>query len=190
MVRQVRWPRPLDNVLCPLALHDNLVTEPAGLGQDLEIQPQRIGQISRIHYRGCLRVLPRQAHRSTRARAEKFSNHAKGVFVVHRKISVLLWSAVALRVEEFDVGLLWGQTHGVPAGFSGRRLPDFGVGQAIIETSVGEGAEREGGEEALLLVFPELVALCESVAVVSEMVGGKAGLFGFVEHEDNLRQRS
>lgn len=63
--------------------------------------------------------------------------------------------AIAFRREEFDAWLFGGEEgHGVSlliAPFLGSilvLLPERLVGETVVETGVGEGAEGEGGEEA------------------------------------------
>ena len=186
VVSRLGRPGPLDDVLGSLALHNNLVAEAARLGQDLEIQ--RISQVPRIHDRSGRRIGAPETNTAPRPRPKQLGNHAEGMLVINRKLIVLLRPAVALCGEELDVGLPGRQAHGVTAGRALGGGPEWGVGEAVVEAGVGEDAKGEGGEEALLLVLPELVAAGEGVAVVGQVVGCEAGFLGLVEHEDDLRR--
>ena len=89
---------------------------------------------------------------------------------------ILLWATVAFCREEFDVWLFrWEEGHRVSSvsipGLILILLPERLVGETVVETRVGEGAEREGGEKAGFICFPEVVGGFEGVVVVNQVVG-------------------
>lgn len=184
VMRRLGRPRPLDQVLCPRALGDDLVAEAARLGQHLDVE--RIRQVAAVDDGHGRRVGAAQRHGAARPRAEQLRDHAEGVLPVGGEPVVLLGPAVALGREELDVGLRRREPHGVAPGLARRRRPQLRVGEALVEARKGEGAEREGRQEALLLVLPQLVRLVEGVAVVHQVVVGQPGLVRLVEDEDDL----
>jgi hypothetical protein len=184
MMRQIRRPRALDDILGSGALRDNLVAEPASLGQNLDIQ--RVGKVIAVDNGSIRGVRTAESNRASRLGREQLSNNTESVLAIAGELVELLRPAVALGGEELDVGLLRGQAHGVATGLARRGVPDGGIGEAVIETRKGEDAEREGGEETGLFILPLLVGLFEGVAVVDEVIVRETGFLGFVKDEDNL----
>ena len=185
MVLEIRRPRPLDDILRSRTVHHNLIAEPTRLGQHEHIQWVR--EIVAVDDRVLLWILGLERHGTAGLGREELGNHGKGVLVVDGELVVLLGTAVALRREELDVGLLRGEAHGVAAGLAGGIAPEGLVLETVVDAGECEGAEGEGGEEAGLVFFPLLVGFGEVVVVVDVEVGREAFFFGFVEHEDDLR---
>lgn len=183
VVVQLRRPRPLDNVAGALALHDDLVTQAARLGQDLEVQG--VGQVAAVDLGPVQGVSTVKLDGAARLGAKELRDHAEGVLAVDGEVFVLLGPAVALGVEELDVGLARRETHGVPPRAARRRFPELRVGHALVEARVGEGAEGERRQEPRLLVLPLLVRVLERIAVVDQVVVGQPRLCRLVEHEDD-----
>lgn len=114
VMHQLRGPGPLDEIFGPLALHDDLVSKPARLGQDLEVQ--RVRQVSAVDDGDGRCVCAAEGDGAAGLWRKELRNHAKGVLAVDGELVVLLRPAVALRREELDVGLRGGQPHWVTAG--------------------------------------------------------------------------
>ena len=186
-MREFWRPRTLNDILGSLASHNNLVTKATGLCHHLKVE--RVGQIPSVNDRNSLGVRIPERHGAPRPGAEQLGNHAERVLVVDGEVVILLRSAVALRGEELDAGLLGRKAHGVATWLTGRILPELRVGHAVVDTGVGESSKGECGKEALLLILPELHAALKSVAVVDKVVRGKAFLFGLIENEHDLLGR-
>lgn len=184
VVRQVRRPRPLDNVLGPLAIHDDLVAKPARLGEHLQIQ--RVGKVVCVDDRLVQRILRPQRHGAAGPGPKQLRDHGEGVLVVHGELVELLRSAVQLRREELDVGLLRGQAHRVSPRLARRAVPQLRILQPVVESGEGEWAEWEGRQESCLLFLPLGVRLLEVVVVVDQVVVGQTWFVGLVEDKDNL----
>ena len=111
------------------------------------------------------RITLGQRNAAARARREQFNDNRERVLRrVVGEVGVLLGTAVALRVEEFDGGLFGGVlAHWVAVLFLLTftvlevLLPDGFFGEALVHARVGEDAEGECREEAFLLVLPEVV---------------------------------
>ena len=102
------------------------------------------------------------------------------------EIGILLRTAVAFCTEELDVRLRGSQTHGIATFFAGSILPSWLIGETIVETCIGEGTKREGGERAALLLFPLAVGFAEGVRLIKEVVVGYVWLGCEVEYEYDL----
>jgi hypothetical protein len=171
MMRQILWPAPLDHILSPFPLHNHLVGEPTGLGQDQNIE--RVTQVLVVYNRIFQGIFALQRHAASRPLVEEEITHGKRVFVVDRKISVLLWAAVELCIPEFHAGLLWRKTHRVTAGFARRILPEWRVGEALVEAGVPEDSKGERGEKACFLFLIQSVGGSDGVIVVGKVVVGE-----------------
>lgn len=64
MMRQIRRPRPLNNILRPSPVHDDLISKPTRLTQNQQIH--RVIQVVTIHNRIRQRIRRLQRHRATR----------------------------------------------------------------------------------------------------------------------------
>lgn len=182
---EVRRPRPLDDVLRSRTVHHDLVTEATGLGQHEQIQ--RVREVVAVDDRILLWILGLERHRAAGLGREELGNHGKGMFLIDGELVILLGTAVAFGGEELDVGLFGGEAHWVAAGLAGGVAPEGLILETVVEAREGEAAEGEGGEEAGLVFFPLLVGFGEVVVVVDVEVVREAFFFGFVEHEDDLR---
>lgn len=111
MMRQIRRPRSLNNILGTRSIHNNLITESTSLTENQHIQ--RISKIIAIND-GVFHWIRRfQRNRTAGLGREQLRDHREGVLMVDWELVVLLWSAVAFCGEEFYVGLLGGQAHGI-----------------------------------------------------------------------------
>lgn len=183
---QVRRPGALDNIPGSSTINDDLVGKPARLSENFNVQ--RISEVVTIHNRDGQGVGAGESHGSARLGREEFGDDAEGVLVVYGELVELLGPAVAFRGEELDVGLAGFQAHGVATFFTGCRVPEVRVGEAVVQTGKGENAEGEAGEETFGLLLPEGIGLGKGIAVVDEVIVSEAGLLGLVEHEDDLQE--
>ena len=175
MVRQMPWPRTANDVLRPGALEHDLVRQAAALAQDEEIE--RIAEMPVVHDRVVGRVRAPQPHLPARPLREERRHHGERLLAGSGRVPAGL-RAVALRVPHLDVGLLVREAHGVAARAAAAAglPPQVGVGEAVVQSGVGEGAEGELREEArlVLLVLREGFGL--GALVPDEVVGRQVGL--------------
>lgn len=184
VVARLRGPRALDDFLGSGALHHNLVCVLAGLCEDQQVHG--VVEVVAVDDRVTGWVLRFESHGPARLGGEELRDNGESVLVVHGELVVLLGTTVGLCGEEFDVGLLRGQAHGVTARLAGGIAPHGLVFETVVDTGKGKAAKRERGEEAALVILVLLVRFGEAVAVINLVAVGEAGLAGFVEHEDDL----
>lgn len=153
---QVMRPRTFDDVFRSGTLDGDLVRQAAAFSHDEKIK--RIAEIIVIHDRVVGGVRAFEPHLPTGLYPEQDRRHRKGVPVVSRYFAIR-FRTVALGIPELDVRLLGGESNGI-AAFSARGfLPQFGVGESIVQSGESEGAERKLGEEARMI----LLILCQGI---------------------------
>jgi hypothetical protein len=102
---------------------------------------------------------------------------------------ILFRSSIAFGTEEFDVRLIWSQTHGITTFFSWCVLPEGFEFEAVVETGVGECSEWEGGKGSAFFFFPLAVSFAEGVCFVEEVVVCDVWFCALVEDEDDLESK-
>lgn len=150
MMRQMMRPRPRNDVLRSGALKNNLIRQAAAFTQDEQIE--RITKMPMIHHRVILGIRAPKPHLPARPLREQRRHHGKSLLAIPRRVPTGL-RAVALRVPHLDVRLLVGESHWVAASAALGLLPQFRVGETVVQSGVGEGAECELREEARLVLL-------------------------------------
>ena len=183
MIGQVVRPGPLNDVPRPFALQHNLIRQAAALSHDEAIE--RIAEMPMVHHGVVPRILAFDRHLPTRLHSEQDRHHREGLLVVCGDLPVR-FRTVALCVPELDVRLLGGESDGIAAFDAWGFLPQFRVGESIVQSGECEGAEWELGEEARVI----LLILCERFVlgafVPDKVVGCEVGLRDFVEDQSKL----
>lgn len=142
-VGEVGWPGALDDVLGAAAFHHDFVGQPTALGQDEQVE--RVVEVVVVHGRILGRVRRFQRHGSLGSRREQLGDQGEGGLVIERHAIVQMGgTAVALRVEELDVRLLWCLAHGVMSRSTRSGVPEGGFRQTVIEPGKGKRSERKG----------------------------------------------
>ena len=183
MPSQVVRPGTPNDVPRPFALQHNLIRQAAALSHDEAIE--RIAEMPMVHHGVILRILTLEPHLPARLRSKQDRHHREGLLVVRGDLPVR-FRTVALCVPELDVRLLGGESDGIASLSAWGFLPQFRVGESIVQSGECEGAEWELGEEARVI----LLILCEGFVlgafVPDKVVGCEVGLRDFVEDQSKL----
>ena len=140
-----------------------------------------------VHDRILGRVRRFQRHGSFGSRRKQLHNHGEAAVAIEWHLIGQLGSAdIALRVEEFNVRLLWSLAHWIMSRSALGGVPQGGFGQTVIESGIGKRSERKRGEKPGFLRFPQLIRSGRSPFRIYQMVRRELRLLGFVEKEDNL----
>ena len=183
MPSQVLRPGTFNDVLGPLAFKHNLIRQPAALSHNEAIE--RIAKMPMVHHGIIPGIRTLEPHLAAGLGSEEDRHHGESLLVVGGNLPVRL-RTVALRVPELDVRLLGREADGIASLSTGGLLPQFRVGESIVQSGEGEGAKGELGEEArvVLLVLRERIVL--GAFVPDEVVGCEVGLRDFVEDQGKL----
>ena len=183
MMGQVMRPGTSNDVLGPRAFEHNLIRQAAALSHDEEIE--RITEMRMVHHRVILRIRAFEPHLAAGLDSEQNRHHRESLLVVCGDFPVR-FRTVALCVPELDVRLLGSEADGIASFNAWGFLPQFRVGESIVQSGECEGAEWELGEEARVV----LLILCErfflGAFVPDKVVGCKVGLRDFVEDQCKL----
>ena len=183
MPSQVLRPGTFNDVPGPLALEHNLIRQPAALSHNEAIK--RIAKMPMVHHGVIPRIRALEPHLAAGLGSEENRHHGESLLVVAGNLPVRL-RTVALCIPELDVRLLGREADGIASLGTGGLLPQFRVGESIVQSGEGEGAEGELGEEARVI----LLILCEGLVlgafVPDEVVGCEVGLRDFVEDQGKL----
>ena len=183
MKSQVLRPGTFNDVLGPIAFEHNLIRQPAALSHDEAIE--RVAEMPMVHHGVIPGIRALEPHLAPGLGSEQNRHHGESLLVVGGDLPVR-FRTVALRVPELDVRLLGREADGVASLSAGGVLPQVRVGEAIVQSGEGEGAEGELGEEArvILLVLRERIVL--GAFVPDKVVGCEVGLRDFVEDQGKL----